>query len=104
DELSDLVDGAGDAGEAPELQVGREARDVPVSASGTDSERRHLHARPGHIAPVDRVAQRHVDELSRADIANAGESGVERSPRIQVRGNGDVDGTLAEEILDRKSV
>ena len=66
DELADLVDAVGDAGERVELEVGREAAQVVVAAGRTDGERRRLHARTGDVAAVDRVSQRDVDELARS--------------------------------------
>ena len=61
-----------------------EGQQVLVAVASGNAERRpaHQHARPGHIAGVDGVAQRHVAVALRSHIAHGSETGLESKTRI----------------------
>ena len=70
----------------------------PCPPGRAERERRDEHARTLDHALVDRVAQRDVDELRRADIAHRGEPRLERALRVDVRAHRRIDRAASKEI------
>ena len=98
-QLTNFVNAVGEAGEAAEFQIRREAVRVAVSAGRADGQRGDLHSRAYDVAAIDGVAQRHVDEFSRAHVAHGGESGFERAARVDVRDDGHVNRAFTEDVF-----
>src|SRR5262249_9564059 len=98
-QLANLADAVGEAGETAEFQIRREAVGVAVSAGRAHGECGDLHSRAYDVAAVDGVAQRHVNEFARAHVAHGGESGFERAARVDMRDDGHVNRAFAEDVF-----
>ena len=97
--LADLLDAVGHTGVLFHPDIGGEPVQVPVAAGGADGHGGRLDPGAGDVAAIDRIAERHVHEVGRPDVADSGEARLQCTPgvdRCQDRG---VDRTSAEAVL-----
>ena len=97
--LPDLVHPIGESRELSEVQIGGEADEVRMTAGRTDPQCRDLHPGADGESGVDRLAERHIRELSRSHLTNRGEAGGERALGIDMCPNGMVYRTQPKEFL-----
>ena len=79
---ADLVGPVGDRRVALDVDVDGQVVVVAVTAGRGERLDRDQHARPGHAARRDRVAQRDVGEVPAAEVAHRRESGDQRLARV----------------------